>query len=511
MMPKILRIVIAAAALTATMAARADYSVEIEGSVMANTSSGEFAPFYINSMRHGRITAAHNALAEVSARRPMSTATRFSYGFCVDALAGWSSANDYGLCLPGGEWTSRSARPPAIWLQQLYGEVKYRGVFLTVGMKEHTSALLNARLGSGDLVESGNSRPVPEVRVGFIDFQNIPFTNGWVQIQGEIGYGRTTDGDWWLDRYNRFNYHVNTGEWINYKRCYFRTKPSQPLSVTVGMQAAATFGGTRYAYNDGELTKLDHYKVTLKSLWNAFFPMEGSGEDFYEGNHLGSWDFLARYRLPGGDELKAYFQWPWEDGSGIGRRNGWDGLWGLEWQSANTSGIVSGAVVEYIDMTNQSGPQHFAPGDFPGNTIVSESTGGDDYYNNYFYNSYATYGMSIGSPMLMAPVFNLNGHLAYVATRMRGFHIAAEGRVTPSVAWRVKGGYRVGYGNGRIMLPRNITDTSVALAVDWNVAGIEGMTLGGTVALDHGDMPGNSVGALVKLTYSGNLNFPLKR
>ena len=144
----------------------------------------------------------------------------------MDFVTGWSSGNSYARYDATSGWGSNDTHPPRIWLQQLYGEVKYRGVFLTVGLKEHDSALLNHRLSSGDMVESGNTRPTPEVRVGFIDFQDIPLTNGWVQIQGEIGYGRMTDGDWWLDRYNRYNYHVNTGEWYNYKRCYFRTKPS---------------------------------------------------------------------------------------------------------------------------------------------------------------------------------------------------------------------------------------------------------------------------------------------
>lgn len=495
----------AAICLGAAMPARADYPINYEASVTATASSGDFAPFYINSLKHGRITSANNTLLEGRIWREMSTDTRFSYGFCADFLTGWSSSNDYAIYNAGEGWSARGAHPPRIWLQQLYGEVKFRGVFLTAGLKEHSSALLDSSLSSGDLIESGNSRPIPEIRIGFIDFQNIPLTNGWVQIQGEIGYGKMTDGDWWLDRYNYYSYHVNTGEWYNYKRCYFRTKPSERFSVTLGMQAAATFGGRSYHYYRGELTRVNDSKLKLKSFWNVFLPIQGNGEDFYEGNHLGSWDFMARYEIPGGHTVKAYFQWPWEDGSGIGRRNGCDGLWGIEWQGADRNGIITGAVVEYIDMTNQSGPQHYAPGDFPGNTIGSESTGADDYYNNQYYNAYAHYGMSIGTPMLMAPLFNLDGYPAYIANRMRGFHIAAEGHITPNVAWRVKGGYRVGYGSGRQMLPENIRDTSVAVDVSWDIPQVSGLNLSGTLALDHGTMPGNSAGGLVTLTYSGIL------
>ena len=492
--------------LCSAIEARADYPINYEASLTGTASSGDFAPFYINSLRHGRLTAAHNALAEGRAWRDIDRGKRFSYGFGVDFVTGWSSGNSYARYDATSGWGSNDTHPPRIWLQQLYGEVKYRGVFLTVGLKEHDSALLNHRLSSGDMVESGNTRPTPEVRVGFIDFQDIPLTNGWVQIQGEIGYGRMTDGDWWLDRYNRYNYHVNTGEWYNYKRCYFRTKPSERFSVTLGMQAAATFGGRCYHYHHGVMTSERDSKVTLKTLWNAFLPIHGNGEDFYEGNHLGSWDLMARYSLGNGDEVKAYFQWPWEDGSGIGRRNGWDGLWGVEWRSANSDGYVTGVVAEYIDMTNQSGPQHYAPGDFPGNTIGSESTGADDYYNNQYYNAYAHYGMSIGSPMVMAPIFNLDGYPAYVANRMRGFHVGAEGKVNREIGWRVRGGYRVGYGNGRVMLPKNIHSTSVSADVSWHVEQVKGLDVTGTLAFDHGTMPGNSVGGMVTVSYSGILN-----
>lgn len=113
-------------------------------------------------------------------------------------------------------------------------------------------------------------------------------------------------------------------------------------------------------YIKGELVSERHFNLNFKSFWNAFLPNPG-GEDFYEGNHLGSWDFMARYRFSSGETVRAYFEWPWEDGSGIGRRNGWDGLWGLEYIAADRNGWLTGALVEYLDFTNQSGPSTLPP------------------------------------------------------------------------------------------------------------------------------------------------------
>jgi len=471
-----------------------------------SAGDGDFAPYYISALKHGKITSTNNIAVEAKAWHEMSSEQRFSYGWGIDLITGYATSNDYQRFNSADKtWTANSRHPARAWVHQLFGEMKYRGIFLTAGLKEHTSALLNSNLTSGDLVESGNSRPIPEVRAGFIDFQNIPFTNGWIQIQGEIGYGKMLDSDWWNDRYNYYNHHITNGEWYNYKRCYFRTKPSMPLSITVGMQAAAIFGGTLYSYSHGNLVSSRKLNLNAKSFWNAFIPGEG-GEDFYEGNHLGSWDFMARYTLSGGDEVKAYFQWPWEDGSGIGRRNGWDGLWGVEFSRTATSGydIFTGAVLEYFDFTNQSGPQHFAPGDFPGTTMVNESTGADDYYNNAYYNSYAYYGMSIGTPAIMAPIYNTDGYPAFVGNRMRGFHAAATGNIIPGVAWRVKAGYRKAWGNGRIILLSPIHLTSVAVDIDWNVKQIKGLKVNGSLAIDRGNMPGNAFGALVTVTYAGS-------
>ena len=57
-------------------------------------------------------------------------------------------------------------------------------------------------------------------------------------------------------------------------------------------------------------------------------PSKDGGEGFVSGNHLGTWDIKAGYAFANGSELSAYCSRLWEDGSGIGKLNGWDGLSG---------------------------------------------------------------------------------------------------------------------------------------------------------------------------------------
>lgn len=502
----LVRMLLMVVAAGVSLQVSAEYPINYEASLWGNAGSGDFAPYYIASNRHGMLTQKANALLRLGAWREMDMSRRFSYGYGVGLVSGYGSETDYAIYSPiTGRFDTHGERPAYIWLQQLYGEVKYRGVFLTVGLKEQQSKMLNAELSSGDLIESGNSRPIPEVRAGFGDFQDIPFTDGWVQIDGEISYGKFTDDDYVRNHYNYYNYHIATGSWYTYKQAYFRTKPSERFSVTIGAQAAGIFGGTTDSYRNGRLVSSYKHPDGLGDFFEMFIPKNTSEEGFVLGNHLGSWDFMARYRLKNDDELKAYFQWLWEDGSGIGKLNGFDGLWGLEYRNAHR-GIVNGAVIEYLDFTNQSGPMHWDPEDNPGTTITDQASGADSYYNNAFYNSYANYGMSIGSPFMRAPIYNLDGYPAYVCTRVRGVHVGLTGNISAPLDYRVMFGYRKGWGTSLVPMTRTLEDTSVSVDATYHVPSVQGLAIKAQVAMDKGSMLGDNFGGLVTISYNGIFN-----
>lgn len=488
-------------ALLMTPLANAEYAIDWRAEAMVNAGGGDFAPYYMASNNHGIITQSKNALLRASIGRPWELDKRFSYGFSADIVGGYGSDVDY-LRYSNGGMYDNPQHPSRFWVQQLYGEIKYRSLFVTVGLKEHSSALLNSRLSSGDLVESGNSRPIPEVRVGFIDFEDIPFTNGWLQIQGEISYGKLTDGQWLKNHYNYNSYHLNLGALYTYKRCYFRTRPSMPFSATFGMQVGAQFGGTTRWYERGIETESDHFSKGIKQFFKMLFPIDG-GRSYYSGSSLGSWDVVFRYRFRNGNVLRAYFQKPFEDGSGIGFLNGFDGVWGLELRM-NEKSPVSAIVAEYLDFTNQGGPTHWDPDDNPGTTIPNRAEGNDNYYDNNQYNSYAYYGMSIGSPFLLSPIFNTDGTVLFLHSRVRGFHIGVEGKISDRVNYRVLGGYRRSYGTGFFPALTPKDDTSLMVEASWKTP-IKGLDLKGQFAFDHGNLIGNNTGALVSVCYRGLL------
>lgn len=477
---------------------------DFEAQAVANISTGDFAPYFISSLQHGKYTQKYGALLDAKIQHKLDLQPRFSWGYGAELIGGYTSHTDYARW-SDGQWTAHSEGPAVAWLQQLYGELKYRGVFLTVGMKEHGPALMNPELSSGDFVESGNARPIPEVRVGFVDFQDIPFTQGWVQIQGEIGYGKMMDNSYLRNHYNYYNYHITENSLYNYKRCFFRSNPDQPLSVTAGMQAACLFGGTAYYYNKGEYVKTLHYSSSLKTMLKVFIPTGDGGEGFYSGSHLGSWDFQARYRLRSDDEIIAYFQWPWEDGSSIGRRNQLDGIWGLEYKAAR-QGIVTGAVIEYIDFRSQCGPIHYAPGDFDNPPVADEATGMDNYYNNASYNSYAYYGMSIGTPFLLSPIYNRDSYPAFVSTRANGFHIGVMGKLLPDLSYKLLVGYQRALGTYQTPFYTPRTCTAVMAQAAWKADQLmRGLSIKAQLEIDGGSLRGNNFGTLVTFSYSGKL------
>jgi len=474
-----------------------------------NAGSGRFAPYYIASNAHGVTNAPVGAYARASATRRLDLRKRFSWGFGADIIAGAGKGVNYARYNPDTkEWRANRINPPCAWAQQLYAEARYRSAFITAGMKEHGTALLNQSLSSGDITYSGNTRPMPGIRLGLVDFRDIPFTKGWMQIQGEIEYAKMLDSDWAEDHFNFHSGHYTRGQWYTYKRCYFRTMPSQPLSVTFGMQAAGQFCGDAQYYRGGVKSELISHPVTLEYFIKMLIPR--GGEDYYPGSHNGSWDIMARYRLRSGHELAAYYQSPWEDGSGVGKLNGFDGLWGIEYRNPDPQAAIAGAVVEYIDFTNQSGPIHWNPGDIPGTDITSKATGYDNYYNNNITNGYAYYGRSIGSPMIISPFYNLRGQNNFICTRMRGVHFGAEGSVSRSVGWRVLFSWRKGLGNYTqpFLSPR--TDTSALVECRWQVPSVPALKVRGQIALDAGSLYGDNFGALVSVSYTGNISLHKK-
>lgn len=505
-----------AAMLPTTLVAQVD--VDYEVGLAANAGNSDLAPHYIMANQGGVTTQRHGALLHAGAWHPMDTTSRLSWGAGIDMWGGWASDVTYHRYryadnpLRTVEGTINNPQHPArLWLQEAFVEGKYRGVQLMMGAKRHQSPMVDDELSSGDLTWSATARPMVGARAGFVNFQSIPFTRGWVQINGEVGYYKPGDDKWLENHYNYYNHFITTGWWMNYKYLHLRSNPNKPLVVTLGMQAACQFGGTNVFYERGVETRRVNQRANLEAFFKALIPGSGGsnkGDDFVEGNHLGTWDLRADYTLSNGHRLGVYHQHIWEDGSGIGWRNGFDGLWGLEYKTAQPS-VVDGAVLEYLDLTNQSGPIHWAPGDHPGTSMTNETTGGDDYYNNYAFNGYQVRGLALGSPMAVAPIYNTDGYMRFVHTRVHAVHAAVQGHFASEWSYRLMASRRQGCGTSLMPLDEAST-TSLMAQVGYAPKSLRGLQCKLMFASDHGSLLGNNFGALLNLSYTGNLTLGKK-
>lgn len=491
--------------------ARADYGFTVGGSLNLGAGSSEFAPYYMHANRHGKITQSKNAQLDLWAIDSLDLSKRFDFSWGVEVLGGYANKADYLRWDPtAGEWYRNPQGPAPIWVQQLFAEVKWRSLFLSVGLKDRNSCFVDQELSSGDLLWSGNSRAIPEVRIGFVDFQNIPLTKGWVQIDACISYGKFVDTKWVNNHFDYYTGKRNPGTLWTYKRLALRSNPDKPFMGQIGIQMSGLFGGKTFYYGDGTLISVADNYNGFKDFIQILLPFWDSSKEGYRvGDTKGTWDIAARYRFKGGESLRAYVQFPWEDSSGIYKANGFDGLYGLEFKLGRRWWIT-GAVAEYLDMTNMSGPLIWDPVyNSDGVTLGYKASGRDAYYNNFFYRAYVNYGMTMGTPMVQGSLFFTgdghetipeDGTLPYF--RVRGFHIALTGNLTDNCEYVVKYNHRKAWGDtNKFTLIRPIEADSFIAGARYSFNQVPGLSLGAAIAVDHGTMPGNAVAGMVTLSY----------
>ena len=386
----------------------------------------------------------------------------------------------------------------------------YRILSLSIGSKEYNGLFKNQELSSGSLIWSGNARPIPQVRAGFNRFIAIPGTNGWIQIKGNLSFGKFLDDNWLKSHFNYDNSFITTNVWYHQKQVFFRSKESKPFILTIGGEFAAQFEGDNETYDYGELISSSKDQLKLKDFFNVLIPRGGDGSNslgdkvYYYGNHLGAWHAIGEYHFKDKSILRGYFEWLFEDGSGIGKLNGWDGLWGIDYHLTNQK-LLTDIVVEYLQTTNQSGPIHWAPNDTPGTHITTQATGADDYYNNYNYNGWTHYGMCNGSPMIRSTAYNKDGYLRIKDNRIKAYHIGLAGMLNSQLAYKMLASYRESWGTPFLPSLEIRHDFSMLMQLKYYPKNIKGLEVNCKFGLDRGNLYSDNTGFSIGFSYSNNL------
>lgn len=467
-------------------------------------SMGNFLPFWMMNGEYG-IAPQADALNtyRVSFFKDIDRDSRFSWGIGADLLT-QEYANSQ----------IRSNRQYSIWRflpQQLYGELKYRSLGLMIGAKEIPGWVSNPELSSGNLTFGNNSRPIPQVRAGIFDYADIWGCNGWVAVKGYLSYGAFTDNSWikrWVANLAKDKYSLNT--LLNSKGFMFRFGDSKryPLEFEWGIEMPTQFGWT--TYEDGKvITKMPRdWKGWLK----AFIPVGGGSSTPImeqlnaEGNTLGNWDFALSWK-PGNWDAKLYYQHFFEDHSMLTFDYAWiDGLWGLELNLPKNP-VVSTLVAEFIYSKDQAGAVYWDQTP----ELPEQVSGRDSYYYHYICNGWQNYGMMIGNPLFISPIYNSDHQLVITSNRIIAAHMGLKGRPSKSIGYKVLGSWQNSWGTYDHPFPDVKRQISILGSVEWFVPWDVSESFEFQIGVDRGDLIGNNFG--VRFIANGGLEVfaPRKR
>lgn len=468
-----------------------DTEVMFEASATAAT--GDYAPLWLTSNRYG-----------LSSVEPQSFYERVRVERDIDCDAHRKWGLGYGIDAAIAFGHTRHAV-----IEQGYVEGRYRGISLTIGAKQQPLETKSLELTSGGLSMGVNARPIPQVRLD-IDWFAIPGTRGWWQWKLYGSYGMMTDGLWqqeWNDGSWRYSRHVLYHEKALYWR--FGRTDVLPLTYELGLQMATQFGGSTYGVQGrgyDERTNF-HHNSGLRAFWNALICQGSDETDGLQpntsGNTLGSYVMALQYH---GErwQARAYWERFFEDQSMLTVQYGIrDMLIGGE-VTLPRNRWLSRAALEYLTTTNQSGAVYHDSSP----NISDKMNGRDNYYNHLHYAGWQNYGLAIGNPLLLSPLYNKafghDGILMFYDNRIKAWHVALTGDPTPEWHWRVMATQTRNWGTYNYPLADCLHQWYFLGEASYRPRRVAGLQAKLGLGLDHGDVLGNSVGA--QLTISKSLN-----
>lgn len=430
-------------------------NLDISTKTGVTLSSGLNAPFWLTSNRQGLSTTDRNSCFLDG---------KLQGGFCFND----SWRIDYGTELAVAAGFERIFN-----IQQLYADFSWKWLTLSFGSKERWGEFKNIELSSGGLTWSGNSRPVPQIRLEVPEF--AAFAGGWLALKGHVSYGLYTDSKYRL----QFDQVPLMGTDIKYhsKAAFIRIGNNEkfPLNFIFGLEMYSQWGG--YENNNQTGTKIKDLPGGFDAAMQILLPFNKVGKQTMEnGNSLGSWHFIFTW-TESDWKAKLYYEHFYEDHSsmlGIEYKNNLagkrqfvtygfrqdfaDGLWGIE-LTAPKSWPVNNFVFEFLNTKGQCGSVL----NYPNPDLQEEVSGRDSYYAHGSYRSYTHWGYGMGNPLILSPVYNQDGTLDYRSDRIIAFHIGVDGTVGQQVDWKILASHTRSWGTYHYPLSE-VESTTMLLA-----------------------------------------------
>ncbi|MBR5277401.1 MAG: hypothetical protein IKU35_09755 [Bacteroidaceae bacterium] len=498
------------------------------------TTDGDNAPFWFTANRQGLSSVRCNSYFRRTGIEYGGTFknNKFGYNAVADVVLSHNYNADF-------------------FVQQLYGELSWRWLRLSIGSKERFSetrthlsqfaatayaanrvnSLFPAlhyeggtMLSSGSMAYSGNSRPIPQVRIEVPEYTKISGTNGWLKMRGHIAYGRFTD-DHFQEKFSRNNDITLYGKNILFhsKAGFIEIGNAEkfPLLFEGGLEMYTQFGGDIYTHGGGLKLSMPN---TLADYWKAFIPLSGSDDTpeveqtNISGNQIGSWH--AAFTVPMKQmEVRVYGEHMFEDFSQLfffeyqSDRHGDRNIIYYPWRDmmlgvriTNKSKklpFISAIQYEFLTTKDQSGALYNDPSvNFP-----EQMDGADNYYNHGIYPGWHHWGMGIGNPLIVSPAYNDNGSLKFRSNRLVAHNVGMNGTlecIKVPIHYRLQYAYSENWGT--YSNPFESKKYSTSLLGEFTYAPGKGKWLGSiAVAYDKSDYIGDNTGVMFTLTRVGEI------
>jgi hypothetical protein len=400
------------------------------------------------------------------------------------------------------------------WIQQLYGRLNWRIWRLDIGAREDYTSDMNRRLSSGDFVKSNNYRPIPEVKLSIPEYISVPYTKGNMYIKGDFAIGHYQDSRWKENTARPYNQDYTIQTLSHHKSIYFRFGDmvnKNRMQLTLEMDHVSQWGGKLVRYRSGEYTVI-HQPEGIDDFFRVSIAKEGSSSAtasdqlYVAGSQWGAYLFKWDYKLTEKRQLSVYTNHFYDDGSGMVFENYLDGLFGLEYKTKDKSWL-SGAVFEYIYTKQQTGSIHhnLAMDNDHRAKLMKKGNGNDNYYNNGDYVQGPSYfGRTMGSPLLLSPMYNTDGSLNFKSNRIIAFHLGLEGYIHPAFQYRLL--LTAGQSWGRYYVPFKAIKKGFAshLELIYTPSRPDGFDIKLSVGCDKGEFfGGDTFGGSITLSKKG--------
>lgn len=445
------------------------YSAEMLGVA----SSGQYAPFWIQSNRNGNISASpYSGNLSAGIYKPSVQSHRwYDYDFALQLTGRVQSHIPTPFAAYQQRWTG--------YFNQLYAHLRLYCLDITAGIKPLIYESVDPLLSSGSMILSGNSQPLPRITIGIDNFIPFPGCYGYMEIKGGLTHA------WMAD-----NVYIQGG-YLHHKFIGFRFGGKLPINLSYEFHHAAEWGGVSPVYGD--------VGSDFHSFLNVLLAKGGgtmaNDQNNAQGNHVGGQQLSLTAKGKHWN-ITAYWQNFFDDNFafiGLGQ-NLPDGIWGISLQQTQWRWI-EGVTYEYMNTTDQSGPWHDRDGLCYG--------ANDSYYrNSVFKNGWNYFYRSMGTPFITSPLYNTDGTIYTLNSRVRLHHIGIRGDIF-GFKYRLLCSYTRNFGNDNTSKTLLSTNTSTLLEVTKRIEKAWGLDFSVALAGDFGNQFGNQFGAMFTIRKQG--------